>query len=151
MPWFTPTLRQTRESVRDNVTSALSGAVLIGNNVLRVMSDTMAGLCHLVLRYIDWLALQFLPDTAEKEWLDRHGNIWLTNADGSTGRKPGTLASGTVTVTGTPGLIVPKGSELQGVVGYETTEDIIIGVVATPVAVRALDPGAGGNLDPGSV
>jgi len=155
MPWFTPTLRQTRESVRDNVTSALSGAVLIGNNVLRVMSDTMAGLCHLTLRYVDWLALQLLPDTAEKEWLDRHGNIWLVNSDATTGRKMATLASGTVTFTSDfGGITIPSGTQLSftSLVGYETTETVVTGFgdAPTPAPVRALDPGAIGNLDAGS-
>ena len=72
MPWTTPALRTVREMVRNDVTAALSGAVLIANSVARVMSDAMAGLAHLVLRYIDWLSLQLLPDTAESEWLDRH-------------------------------------------------------------------------------
>jgi len=76
--------------VRDDVTIALNGAAMIGNNVLRVMSDGMAGLAHLNLRFIDWLALMLLPLTAEGEWLTRHGDIWLVNADGSTGNKAAT-------------------------------------------------------------
>ena len=62
------------------------------------MADAMAAVCHLTLRYLDWLALQFLPDTAEHEWLDDHGQIWLVNADGSKGRKVGTFAAGNVSV-----------------------------------------------------
>ena len=121
MPWATPTLRQTREMVRNNVTVALQGATAYGNKVLRIMSDTMAGLAALVLKYVDWLALQLMSDTAETEWLDRHGVIWLTNADGSRGRKMATLAQGTVTVTGTPGVIVPISSGLSSFgVDYET-------------------------------
>jgi len=147
MPWSTPTLRKVREMVRDDVTANLYGASFIGNNVLRVMSDTMAGLTHHVLRYVDWLALQLLPDTAETEWLDRHGQIWLVNADGTVGRKQATYAAGTVTMTGVGGAVVPAGTRLLGNdIGYETIEDIVIGSNAeTNVAVRALDPGAAGN------
>ena len=150
MPWITPSLSQVRTMVRDDIMAAMSGAVVIGNNVLRVMSDANAGLAHLVLRYINWLARQLLPDTAEVEWLDRHGDIWLVNADGSIGRKSAALASGTVTVTGVNGTIVPSGMELSGNdVDYETIEQITIGAVETPVAVRALNGGAAGNLDNG--
>src|SRR3954469_21444160 len=99
MPWTTPSLRTVREMVRNDVTAALYGAVLVGNSVLRVMSDAMAALAHLVLRFIDWLALQLLPDTAETEWLDRHGDIWLVNSDDSTGRKSATYAHGSATAT----------------------------------------------------
>ncbi len=150
MPWITPTLKQVRTMVRDDITSALSGAVLIGNNVLRVMSDANAGLAHLNLRFIDWLARQLLPDTAEIEWLDRHGDIWLVNADGSLGRKSATLAFGTVTLTGINGTVVPSGTQLTGIdVDYETIEQITIGLAETNVAVRALTGGANGNLDEG--
>src|SRR5215467_7653290 len=107
MPWSTPTLSAVRVLSRDYVSAALNGAALIGNSVLRVMSDSMAGLAHLTLQYIDWLSNQLLPDTAETEWLDRHGQIWLVNADGSKGRKQATFASGTASFTGINGTVVP--------------------------------------------
>jgi uncharacterized phage protein gp47/JayE len=150
MPWTTPTLRTVREMVRNDVTAALSGAVLIANSVLRVMSDAMAGLAHLVLRYIDWLAKQLLPDTAETEWLDRHGNIWLVNADGTTGRKSATYASGIITATGLAGFDVPAGTQLAALgVNYETTADATIGAGPTNIPARALTAGSIGNADTG--
>jgi uncharacterized phage protein gp47/JayE len=153
MPWNTPSLREVREMVRDDITAALSGAVLVGNSVLRVMSDANAGLAHLTLRYIDWLARQLLPDTAETEWLDRHGNIWLTNADGSTGRKAASFATGSVTLTGTPNTVVPTATQFQSgdAIRYETIEQVMISPDGTPVDIRAIDAGAAGNLDPGDV
>lgn len=150
MPWVTPTLRQVRTMVRDDIVAAFSGAVSIGNSVLRVMSDANAGLAHLVLRYIDWLSRQLLPDQAETDWLDRHGDIWLVNADNSTGRKNASFATGIVTLTGTAGTVVASGTPMQHTssgVGYETTEDVTIGAVATEVAIRAIDAGIQGNLE----
>jgi uncharacterized phage protein gp47/JayE len=138
--------------VRNDVMAALYGAVLVGNSVLRVMSDAMAGLAHLVLRYIDWLALQLLPDTAEKEWLDRHGNIWLVNADGTIGRKSATFASGAATATGMVGSIIPAATPMNALgVNYETMAETIIGSGPTPVSVpiQALDPGSIGNMSEG--
>jgi uncharacterized phage protein gp47/JayE len=137
--------------VRNDVTAALSGAVLIANSVLRVMSDAMAGLAHLVLRYIDWLSQMLLPDTAEGEWLDRHGNIWLVNADGTTGRKAATYAQGTVAATGMEGFVIPSGTQLTILgINYETTADITMGTVATYVPARALTAGKIGNADSGT-
>lgn len=151
MPWSTPTLREVRILVRDDIVAAFSGAVTIGNSVLRVLADAAAGLGHLTLRYIDWLARQFLPDTAEKDWLDRHADIWLVNADNSVGRKNATFAAGTVTMTGINGTLVASGTALQSSfgIGYETTEQIRIGATETQVAVRAVDAGLLGNLDAG--
>jgi uncharacterized phage protein gp47/JayE len=168
MPWFTPTLKQVRELTRDNVAGLLATVAIpknillaslnrqasIGNSVLRVMSDAMAGLAHLTLKYIDWLSLQFLPDTSETEWLDRHGAIWLKNADGSVGRKTASYASGTVTITGQAGTVCPTGALLNapgGAVGYETTQQVFVSGTGTPVPVRALDPGVVGNLLTGDI
>ena len=104
----------------------------------------------MTLQYVDWLSLQLLPDTAETEWLDRHGEIWLVNADGTVGRKSATLADGTVTVTGVGGTVLPLASQMSqgggGGVVYETTEQITIAAnAATTVTVRALTPGTVGN------
>ena len=116
---------------------------------------------HLTLQYVDWLALQLLPDTAETEWLDRHGQIWLVNADGSKGRKLATLATGTASFQGIiDGTVVPTGTQLQSAipmpagsgspnvaVTFETLEDVVTPSGA-PVdgLIRALDPGSFGNL-----
>jgi uncharacterized phage protein gp47/JayE len=154
MPWSTPALKTVRSLVRDAIRGNLPGAdANIPNSVLRVMSDAQGALCHLTLQFIDWLALQLLPDTAEHEWLDRHGDIWLTNADGTTGRKLATLAQGSVTLTGVGGTIVPQSTRLtaasETATEYETLEQVtILGFAVTPVAVRALDPGSQGNLAP---
>src|SRR4029077_2361812 len=112
--------------------------------VLRVLSDCQGALCHLTLQYIDWLALQLLPDTAETDWLDRHANIWLVNSDGSTGRKAAVFTTGIVTFTGQAGIIVPQGTRIGSTVSmeYETLEAIILNTnTPTPANVRALDPG----------
>jgi uncharacterized phage protein gp47/JayE len=153
MPWTTPTLSAVRVLSRDYVSAALNGAALVGNSVLRVMSDCMGGLAHLTLQYIDWLANQLLPDTAEQEWLDRHGQIWLTNADGSKGRKQATFASGNVNFTGTSGTDLPAGSQMSGSAGgviYQTTEDITIGAGPTEGPVVCLTAGTVGNQDDGA-
>jgi uncharacterized phage protein gp47/JayE len=150
MPWATPTLRNVRELVRGEITTSLGKASFIGNSVLRVMADAQAALTHLVLRYIDWLALQLLPDTAETEWLDRHGDIWLVNADGSTGRKAATLASGTATATGVSGVTIPLGTQLSdATTTYEVTKSVVLGNVPVELAITALEAGAIGNHDAG--
>jgi uncharacterized phage protein gp47/JayE len=156
MPWSTPTLKQCREIVRDDVVSSLSGAVLVANSVLRVVSDAMAAMAHLVLRYIDWLALQLMPDTAEREWLDRHGDIWLINEDESVGRKAATYAQGVVNLTGVAGTVVPKGTIMEGSSGgtaplatFQTMEEVVLSGGFTPVHIIAVDGGVNGNFQPG--
>jgi uncharacterized phage protein gp47/JayE len=140
---------------RDDVTTSLAGAAIVGNTVLRVMSDAQAGLAKLVLTFIGWVADQLMPDLAEKEWLDRHGRIWLVNADGSLGRKNATQSSGTVGYSGTPGVVIPEGSGLVAPNGatYETLEFLTLPsteLQPAEVAVKALNPGESGNQAPGT-
>src|SRR5262252_6747082 len=142
MAWTTPTLRTVREMVRNDCKTAVAGSVMIANSVLRIMADAMAGLAHLTLRYLDWLALQLLPDTASVEWLDRHGDIWLTNADGSVGRKSPAYADGIVNFSGLAGSIIPAGAELTADgVNYEIVDELVLGLGSTTGHVRALDAG----------
>ena len=151
MPWSTPSLKEVRSLVRDNVRASLPGAdASVPNSVLRVLSDAQGGLCHLTLQYIDLAgAAAALPDTAETEWLDRHGDIWLVNSDGTKGRKQATFATGFVTFTGINGVVIPVGTQLFGTnVAYETTAEVTIGTSADAPA-RALDPGIGGNEEIG--
>lgn len=146
MPFPIYTLPQTRQIARDYIGAKLPGSQLAPpNSRLRVLSDSNAGLAHLNLLYLYWLSQQLLPDTAEAEWLDRHGNIWLG------GRKAATQAFGTATFTGTADVVVPSGTQLAiSSFLYETTADAIIGSGATAILIRALLGGAVGNAAPGA-
>jgi uncharacterized phage protein gp47/JayE len=145
-------LSEVRSLVRDQIHGSLPGSdATIPNSVLRVMSDSQGALCFLTLEYVDWLALQLLPDTAETEWLDRHGNIWLVNADGTIGRKQATLATGTIAATGVNGSIVPAGALMGGSsqnASYQTTAQAVIGLGPTSIDATALQAGSIGNLLP---
>ena len=153
MPWLTPTLKVVRTMVRDGVRANLPGSdANVPNSLLRVMSDAMGALCHLALQYVDWLSKQLLPYTAETEWLDRHGQIWLVNSDGSTGRKMASFSSGLIACTGNQGVIVPADSQLITGNGlfFATTATTVLGSGSTSVPVQSLDPGAATNLSVGA-
>jgi uncharacterized phage protein gp47/JayE len=152
MPWNTPTLKDTRRMTRDYVLSQLGAKAMIPNSALRIMSDAMSGLTHLALLYLDWLAKQLLPDTAEKIWLDRHGVIWLENSDGSKGRKSATYAGGFIEYGGVSGFMIPTGTLLTGsnAVKYQTTTDALIGASGLGKGnAVALTAGTVGNLPDG--
>jgi Uncharacterized homolog of phage Mu protein gp47 len=154
MPWTTPTLKTVRGQTRDFVLSALGAVSFVPNSALRIMSDAMSALAHLTMLYLDWLAKQMLPDTAETEFLDRHGVIWLKNADGSLGRKAASFAAGTVSVTGVDGTIVPEGTLLLygADLNFQTTDEVTVGVGGTvELPVVCLTAGIVGNVDDGDV
>lgn len=145
MPWFKPTMRSLREQVRDFISARLDGAdASIPKTPLRVMADNQAAMAALNLDFLAWVARQMLPDTAETEWLDRHGAIW------GQPRQAATFAGGSATFTGTAGTIVPQGTQVSGVgVLFETTEDITLGGGATEAGLIALNAGTAGNLAAG--
>ncbi|WP_267426359.1 baseplate J/gp47 family protein [Methylobacterium sp. GC_Met_2] len=147
MPFSLPTLPDVRRNNRDNLAAFLKGAdASVPNDALRVLSDMNAGGAFLNLKYLAWLARNFLPDLAEKSWLDR----WAAILFG--GRKAATFASGTITVTGTAGTLLPAGSPLATSDGiqYQTAADVYLSALATPVAVTCLTAGAIGNRDAGA-
>ena len=148
--WKTPTLLSVRQQNRDYVTGKL-GYQLVANSPEAVLSDAAGGNAHLNLQYLDWQANQLLPDTNEKQFLDRWGNIFLVNADGSRGRKLATFAAGAAQLTATAITILPAGSIfLVGNVSYQTTAAVMLGVGLNTVALRALVAGAAGNLAVGT-
>ncbi len=146
MPWAVPSLADLRRMVRDYVSARLPGAdASVPNSPLRVMSDNQAALAALNLDYLSWISRQMLPDTAESEFLRRHGEIWLGGA------LPATYASGTVTLSGTAGVIVPANTLLfSGSAEYQTSAAVTLGVGATSADVTCLSPGAIGNRDAGA-
>ncbi|MGU3475631.1 baseplate J/gp47 family protein [Methylobacterium sp. D48H] len=147
MPFALPDLPTVRRQNRDFLAAFLEGAdASVPNSALRVLSDQNAGGAFLNLKYLQWLAKNFLPDLAEKGWLDRWANILFG------GRKAATFASGTVTVTGTPGTKLAAGSVLATSDGvqYQTATDVYLSAAATPVTVTCLTAGAIGNRDPGA-
>ncbi len=156
MPWSTPTLATVRATNRDYITGRL-GVPLIPNDVPRALADANAGNAHLNLQYLDWLALQLLPDTAEQQFLEKWANLYLVNADGSKGRKVATYAAGTVTLVATvSGSVLPAGSFLTALSGsqtltFQTTAATAINLTPTNVPTRALNAGAAANLAAGSV
>jgi len=147
MPFDLPDLPTVRRGNRDNLAAFLEGAdASVPNSALRVLSDMNAGGAFLNLKYLQWCARNFLPDLAEKGWLDRWANILFG------GRKAATFASGTITVTGSPGALLPAGSPLATSDGiqYQTAADVYLSGRATPVAVTCLTAGAIGNRDQGT-
>lgn len=143
MPWQSLTLKQLRSLNRDNITALLRSGPLVPNSEMRVMADANAGLAYLTLLYLNWLALQLMPDTAEREWLDRFGNIWVG------GRKPANFAIGTAQLTGIDETPVPAGTlftvTVNGVaIALQTTQAVTLGGTATSVPIAALTSGQTG-------
>lgn len=142
MPFNRPTLKQIESRVQSDIESRLPGTdPRLRYSVLAILARAFAGAVHGAYGYLDWQSRQYLPDTADDENLQRQASLRkITPA-------PALPAKGSVTFTGTNGVIVPAGAELQRSDGALYTTDAgatIAAGTATP-AVTASLAGAAGN------
>ncbi|GAA4258925.1 baseplate J/gp47 family protein [Azospirillum formosense] len=112
-----------------------------------VQARVLGGALHSVYGYIDYLARQILPDTADAAWLERHASLW------GVARKAATAAAGTVSITAAAGVTVPAGTVLQrpgGGADYTVTADVAAIGGTAMATVQAAAVGAASNLPPGA-
>lgn len=147
MPYSRPTLSDLRTQVAQDVVNAVGvGTNLLRRAVLRILADAQAGLAHLHYGYLDWIARQAVPFTCTDEFLEGWAAL-----KGVT-RKPATAATGTVTFSGAPGVIIPTATAVvrSDGVAYVTGDAVAVGSGGTAtVTVTASEPGAAGNADAG--
>jgi uncharacterized phage protein gp47/JayE len=110
-----------------------------------VRASGVAAAIESLHHHVWWLARQLFPDTSDADILDRQASLY------GLARKPASVASGSVTITGTAGTAVSAGIVLQAASGqqYEVTQDAAVGGGGTvDVAAWALAAGTAGNLAP---
>ncbi|HEY9105213.1 MAG TPA: baseplate J/gp47 family protein [Roseateles sp.] len=147
MPFARPSLADLKARAAADIEAGLPGAdARLRRSNLAVIASMHAAGFHSLYGYLDWLALQLMVDTAETVFLDRYAGIWGVL------RVPASFAAGPVAVTGTSGVTVPAGTQLQRSdgVGYTTTADITLASGAAELPVAALVAGAAGNADAGT-
>lgn len=150
MPFQRPTLQQLIDRVSTDIASRLPGAskTLLRNSLMGILARAEAGAVHSLYGYLDFIARQAIPDTAEDEYLLRWAAIWLPQ-----GRKPATFAVGpsAVVVTGSTGRAMPAGTVLVRADGiqYVTQQDTLLTASTGLVSVIAETAGALGNTEPG--
>jgi len=142
MPFERPTLAEIKARVSADIVSHLQDSdpeLRRGN--LEVLARMEAGAVHGLHGLAQRLSLQILPDSAEADYLERHGGIWGVS------RKAATAAAGLVNFSGTNGAVIPAGAELKRADGqrYVVLEAATVGGGAATVRARALVCGAEGN------
>ena len=76
MSFERPTLSALRDQARTNIAARLAGVdPALRRSLARVLADAMAGLAHHQYGYLDWIALQVIPATAEGAYLDRWARL----------------------------------------------------------------------------
>lgn len=147
MAWTIPTLKELRNRIWDDIETEIEGTdPRLPRGVLRVIGIVMAGISYLCHLFLQWLAKQVFPDTADAENLDRWGSLWIT-------RKAAEKATGSVTVYGLEGSNIPAGTKLKRSDGETFLTDSSVDIGPTQEAsvnVTAETAGTDGNTESGS-
>jgi uncharacterized phage protein gp47/JayE len=149
MPYNKPSLTEIIDRVTSDLSRGLTGVdgSVIRRSLLKILARADAGVVFLLYGYIDWVSKQIIPDTAEKEFLERWAAIFQVT------RKPATYTRRQVIFTGTNDVAIPLNTVIQRPDGFEYVV-VTGGVVASgtvTVTVQSTLPGAESVVDTGIV
>ena len=149
MPFNRPPLDLLIARSAASMQSRLPGTdAVLRRSLSGIVARMSAGTEHGLYGYLDWLARQLMPDTAEEEHLDRWAVTWGVS------RKAAGHASGDVSITGTPGAVLPEGTIClrSDAVRYAVVSDATVGEDGTGTAfLSAVDAGMAGNAPIGTI
>ena len=139
--FVTPTFEESFARAKADYASRLGSNPQLRNGVVPVLAHVDAMLATGEYTYLDWLAAQTLPLYADGENLDAWGRMFGVL------RKPAERATGTATMTGNDGAVIPVGAALTATDGtaYSVTVSATIAGGSAAVAVQADEGGAVGN------
>ncbi len=147
MAFARPTLTDLIDRVIADISSRVTGmdGAVLRKSLLGVIGRSEAGAVHMLYGYVDWVAKQVIPDTAEKEYLDRWAAIWKVV------RKTSGFASGQAAFSGATGSVIVDGTivQRQDGVQYKVIGDAVSGGAPMIVPIIALEAGEAGNFGAG--
>ncbi|WP_433767289.1 baseplate J/gp47 family protein [Pseudomonas putida] len=141
MPFETPSLPVLIKRTQSDLASDS-----LRQSDAQVLARTLSGAAYGLYGYLDWIAEQILPDTADESTLERIAALRLNQP-----RKPAQAAIGSVSFNATAGAVLDVDTLLQASDGrtYKVTaaRTSVNGVNSTTIA--ALEAGSLGNADAG--
>lgn len=147
MPFSRPTLSDLRSRVASLISAALPGTdALLRYANLTIMGKAQASLAHGHYGYLDWIAQQAVPFTAQDEYLEGWAALKRVI------RKQPTAAIGTATFPGTDDTPLPSGTPVfrNDGTAYVTTQDATVSGESVTAPIAATTLGAIGNADAGT-
>ncbi|QDH35860.1 baseplate J/gp47 family protein [Porphyrobacter sp. YT40] len=148
MPFNRPTLSDLIARNRGDIETRLPGADSgLRHSVLDVLARMHGGAVSGVYGYLDFLARQLFPDTADGAFLARHASTWGIR------RKAAVAATATATATGINGTAIAAGTEALRIDGqaYRVTAPATIADGTAALALEAVDAGPAADLTVGAV
>lgn len=148
MPFQRKTLSTLISEVAADISSALEGAdALLRFAVLKVVGKVQAAMCNLQFSYLDWIARQAVPFTAEDEYLIGWAALKGVYQKGAS------KAQLTAQFTGTTGKVLSAGEPVargDGVTYTTSTTGTVDGSGNVSVTIIADAAGSAGNADAGT-
>ncbi|WP_048994818.1 baseplate J/gp47 family protein [Burkholderia multivorans] len=149
MPYARPTLTDLRNQIWSDITGAAGLVVsLLQKAVLKIVGSALAALVFGLYGYLDWIAKQAVPFTAEDEFLAGWGalkDVYLKAATQAvlqaqfTGAEPGTPLDA--------GTLITRADTFS----YITTENAVVDATGNvTVTMQAVTAGSAGNCDAGT-
>lgn len=149
MPFDRPTLDEIIRRLIADVESRLPGTdPRLRRSYLGGLTTALGGSHHELYGFIAWIARQAFPDTAEGVELRQWASIWGVD------RVAAQKATGTLTVEGTAGTVIPTGTVWRSGnnIDYESdAEETVAANGEVTVEVTAVEAGADGNAATGTV
>lgn len=149
MAWNRPTLQELVQRAEADLQGRLFGSsVPLRRSFVSILARVWAGMCHLQHGFLQYIAKQIFPSTADSESLERHGLGYGIQ------RQAATFAAGYLNFTGTPGVILPAGTVLQRPDGEFYTVQNATQIATTGAAqalVQAERAGQAANASQGTV
>lgn len=142
MSYQPKTYDEIRAALLTDYQNQIPGADISEGSDIYVKASVLASALWGLYQYQRYIEKQIFPDQADSAGLERHTSIRGIS------RKQPAKASGTATLTGTSGTVVPSGLTLKvsNGVSFETTTGGTISASILDVTARAKDGGVSGNI-----
>ncbi len=142
MPFSSPDYQAIRDAILRDIANQLPTASVGVDSDYALRANATAAAIEGIYQHQQWIVRQIFPDTADTDYLESHCS--LRNLT----RKAATVAVGSIVFGGTPGSVLPVGTEAKtaGDVSYlSNATGTIDAEGAATITAQASSPGAAGN------
>ncbi len=142
MAYLTPDAEKIRADLLRDLKNQLPDADIAPDSDYFVRASSVASVAEGLYQHQAWVVRQIFPDTSDSDYLALHARTRGLK------KKPPTTAKGLAGISGSPGSVLPAGSQIRGEgLAITTTADVKLTAGTADVPVSSIQSGASGNLD----
>lgn len=142
MAYLTPDAEKIRADLLRDLKNQLPDADTAPDSDYFVRASSVASVAEGLYQHQAWVVRQIFPDTADSDYLALHARTRGLK------KKSPTTAKGLAGISGSPGSVLPAGSQIRGEnLAITTTADVKLTAGTADVPVTAIQSGVSGNLD----